>query len=32
MEVKFYEDVDDKFLEFAVIISKYQGKWVFLQA
>lgn len=29
MEVKFYEDVDDKFLEFAVIISKYQGKWVF---
>ena len=29
MEVKFYEDVDDKLLEFAVIISKSQGKWVF---
>lgn len=29
MEVKFYEDTEDKLLEFAVIISKYQGKWVF---
>ena len=29
MEVKFYEDVEDKLLEFAVIISKSQGKWVF---
>ena len=29
MEIKFYEDVDDKLLEFAVIISKSQGKWVF---
>ncbi|MCH5250590.1 MAG: NUDIX domain-containing protein [Lachnospiraceae bacterium] len=29
MEVKFYEDVDDKLLKFAVIISKSQGKWVF---
>lgn len=29
MEVKFYEDAEDRLLEFAVIISKYQGKWVF---
>ena len=29
MEVKFYEDTEDKLLEFAVIISKYHGKWVF---
>ena len=29
MEVKFYEDIDDKLLKFAVIISKSQGKWVF---
>ena len=29
MEVKFYEDVEDKLLEFAVIISKSHGKWVF---
>ena len=29
MEVKFYEDVEDKLLEFAVIISKSYGKWVF---
>lgn len=29
MEVKFYEDAEDKLLEFAVIISKYHGKWVF---
>ena len=29
MEVKFYEDVDDKLLKFAVIISRSQGKWVF---
>lgn len=29
MEVKFYESVDDDLLKFAVIISKYQGKWVF---
>ena len=29
MKVKFYEDVDDKLLKFAVIISKSQGKWVF---
>ena len=29
MKVNFYEDVDDKLLKFAVIISKSQGKWVF---
>ena len=29
MEVKFYEDVDDNLLKFAVIISKSHGKWVF---
>lgn len=29
MEVKFYEDVEDSLLKFAVIISKYQGRWVF---
>ena len=29
MEVKFYEEVDDKLLKFAVIISRSQGKWVF---
>lgn len=29
MEFKFYEDVEDNLLNFAVIISKYQGKWVF---
>ncbi|MBQ8766247.1 MAG: NUDIX domain-containing protein [Clostridia bacterium] len=29
MQVKFYEKVDDSLLKFAVIISKYNGKWVF---
>lgn len=29
MEVKFYDDVDDALLRFAVIISKSEGKWVF---
>lgn len=29
LEVKFYEDVDEEKLKFAVIISKTQGKWVF---
>ena len=29
MEIKFYEDVDDNLLKFAVIISKSYGKWVF---
>lgn len=29
MEVKFYDLVDDALLQFAVIISKTEGKWVF---
>ena len=29
MEVKFYENVEDSLLKFAVIISKAYGKWVF---
>lgn len=29
MKVKFYENVDDSLLKFAVIISKSRGKWVF---
>ncbi len=28
-EVKFYGHVDDTLLKYAVIIAKYQGKWVF---
>ncbi len=28
LEVKFYEDIDDRLLKFAVIISKANGKWV----
>ena len=28
-EVKFYDQVSDEFLKFAVIISKTDGKWVF---
>lgn len=28
LKVKFYEDVDDKLLKFAVIIAKSEGKWV----
>ena len=28
-EVKFYNSVDDALLKYAVIIAKYQGKWVF---
>lgn len=28
MEVKFYNNADDKLLKFAVIISKHNGKWV----
>ncbi len=27
--VRFYEKIDDKLLKFAVIISKYDNKWVF---
>lgn len=29
MEVKFYESIDDDSLDFAVIIAKYDDKWVF---
>ena len=29
MKVNFYEDVNEKLLKFAVIISKSHGKWVF---
>ena len=29
LEVKFYDNVADKLLEFAVIISKTNGKWIF---
>lgn len=29
LTVNFYDNVDDKKLKFAVIISKTQGKWVF---
>ena len=29
MKVNFYEDIDEKLLKFAVILSKSQGKWVF---
>jgi len=28
LEVKFYEDVDDNLLKFAVIVAKNNGKWV----
>lgn len=29
IEVKFYDTIDDRLLKFAVIISKFDGKWVF---
>lgn len=29
VEIKFYDTIDDKLLNFAVIISKTNGKWVF---
>ena len=29
VEVKFYDEVDDKLLKFAVIIAKTNNKWVF---
>lgn len=29
INVQFYETVEDHLLKFAVIISKYQGQWVF---
>lgn len=29
VEVKFYDEVDDRYLKFAVIIAKSDNKWVF---
>ena len=29
LEVKFYEQVEDELLKFAVVISKTENKWVF---
>lgn len=29
MEVKFYDNIDDKLLKFAVIVARYKGKWVY---
>ncbi|WP_324612458.1 NUDIX domain-containing protein [Massiliimalia timonensis] len=29
LEVRFYDTVDDQLLKFAVIVSRYKGKWVF---
>lgn len=29
MKIKFYESIDDSLLKFAVIISKFNKKWVF---
>ena len=29
MEVKFYDTVEDSLLKYAVILSMYEGKWVF---
>lgn len=29
MKIKFYENIDDSLLKFAVIVSKHNGKWVF---
>ena len=29
IEVNFYDEIDDSLLEFAVVISKSNGKWVF---
>lgn len=29
LEVKFYDNVEDELLQFAVIISKTNGKWIF---
>lgn len=28
-KVRFYDDVKDELMQFAVIIAKYKGKWVF---
>ncbi len=27
--VKIYESIDDELIKFAVIVAKYNGKWVF---
>nr|WP_245210438.1 NUDIX domain-containing protein [Sedimentibacter acidaminivorans] len=29
LEVKFYENVEDSLLKFAVIVARHNGKWVF---
>ena len=29
VEVKFYDEIDDRLLKFAVIIAKTDDKWVF---
>lgn len=29
VEVRFYDEIDDRLLKFAVIIAKTEGKWVF---
>ena len=29
LEVKFYDSVADELLKFAVVVSRYDGKWVF---
>lgn len=29
LTVRFYDSVEDHLLQFAVIVSKYRGKWVF---
>lgn len=29
MQVRFYDSIDDEMLKFAVIISTFEGKWVF---
>lgn len=31
LQVKFYDTVEDKLLKFAVIISKSNGKWVYVK-
>lgn len=28
LEIKFYENVDDSLLKYAVLVSKYRGNWV----
>ena len=29
MKVRFYDEIEDERLKFAVIVSRYQNKWVF---